>query len=255
MDQQLYQEMLDAFHDDHFYYYHTSNKEYSDFIDGMAWVGIMTGVAYKLRHMDLAMKGEGYLKNILAVAPDARNYAPIKVNDKWQASNNMPGFYFREKPQSYAGPFGLSYAISQGADIDNPFDVDGVAKTMTSLGLFFGVLVKHLSFLEQHINTIWLAHLHRRKRPAGTMLWMCEENPFYSYIAGKKCDAKYPDPRRYENGRNEETKKVQPLHKCKPSTWIFRRNPCDHYIKEGAPFDWAYTRIWQYVGEGLQSLL
>ena len=255
MDQELYQEMLDAFHDDHFYYFHTSNKDYSDFIDGMAWVGLMTGVARKLRHYDLAKKGEGYINNILKVGKDARNYAPIKVNDKWQRSDSMPGFYYRMKPQSYAGPFGLAYAVSQGAHIDNPFNIDGTAKMMTSLGLFFGVLVKHVSFLEQHISTMWLAHLHRRKRPAGTMLWMCEENPFFSYIAGKKCDAKYPEPRRYTEGQNVQKKEVQKLHDAKPSTWIFRRDPCKEYKKIGQPLDWTYTRIWQYVGEGLQSLL
>jgi len=158
-------EVLAAFNPDNFYYYSTDKKEYSNFIDGMAWCGLLLGACLSCGDttaLKIAAMCTEYLRNIMNVGPDARTYAPEQVTDSCTESTSMPSMWYKQKPQSFAGPAGLHFAVSQGAQLDNPFDIMGQAKLFTSMGWLFGYALSWPivgKWLRQHINSVWLAYL------------------------------------------------------------------------------------------------
>jgi hypothetical protein len=251
------QVVLDAFNEVDGYYNHQKPYGYADYIDGMGHIGVLVGAALMVGDAELAEKGERYLKTLLAVGKDARNYAPLQSKPDWVASTTMPGFYYIQKAQDFAGPAGLNFAVRCGAQTGNPFDIESKAKMLVSLGWLFGYAVKYVSALKQHINSMWLAHLVLCRKPAESMMWMCEENPFYSYIAGKKCSVEHPSLCRFINGDSKTEKQVVPLKNAKPTAWIFRRDPFESYFDadQSGRGPIAYTPTAFVVADYLQSTL
>ena len=252
--QEARQQVLSAFESATCYYSNELPLVYNDFIDGMAWVGLLCGVAYKKGDTELAQLSENYLGRLLQVGPDARNFAPTQVESDWVVSPSIPGYWYKKDPQDFAGPAGLRFAIDNGAHLNDPFQVKGRARLMVMGGWLFGLSVRFISGLHQHINSMFLAYLILDKKPASTMLWMCEDNPFFSYIAGKKCLTEYPDNSSVTGGDTVDESGIVPLKDRKPNAWIFRNWPKSRYIREGSP-NKTYTPIWQVVGDYCQSFL
>lgn len=254
------QELLDSFEEENGYYYSSKPYGYSNFIDGMAWVSLLAGASRLVGDTEMELKCVRYVQTIMNVGPDARSYAPMQVTESWVQSTTIDNMWYYPKAQSFAGPAALYFARNQGVNIDGTYDVSdptSTAKLFCSLGFLFGYAVRYLSFLEQHINSMFLAYLLRDKKPASSMLWLCEDNPFFSYIAGQQLATTYPDPRRYIHGETVVRDEVVPLSKRKPSTWIFRLDPRKEYIDmsgDGYQPN-AYTRIWELTAEYLQTVL
>ena len=249
------EKVLSAFHPETFYYSHVLPFEYDNWIDGMAWVGILCGAAYKVGDTELAGKCEKYLKRLLEVGKDARNFAPTQLKNDWKPSKTIQGYWYEEKPQSFAGPAGLRFAIDNGASLNDPFQIKSRARLMVLGGWSFGYLVRWFSWLRQHVNSMFLAYLVLGKKPPTSMLWLCEDNPFYSYIAGVKCETVYPDMHRMSEGETVERSEVVPLCKRKPSSWVFRQWLKGEYIREGDQKLSEYTPAAELVGFYLQSTL
>lgn len=247
--------VLSAFEPNNYYFSQMLPFGYTNWIDGMAWVGLLCGASYKAGDTELAQKCELYLNRLMEVGPDARNFAPLPVTSEWVKSEKLPGMWFKQKPQSFAGPVGFRFAIDCGAHLNDPFHVKNKARWMTRGGWAFGYLVKYFSWLRQHVNSMFLAYLVLEERPPSSMLWLCEENPFFSYIAGKKCSVDYPNMARTSEGYSVDTDDIVPLSECKPSAWIFRRWPKSRYVREGSPQGARYTPTAQVVGDYLQSTL
>ena len=253
------QKVLEAFESSTFCYSQVLPLQYTDFIDGMAWVGLLCGASRLVGDKELAKICENFLSRLLAVGPDARNFAPKQVTSEWIKSPSLEGFWYREKPQSFAGPAGLRFAIDCGAPLNDPFQIKSKSRMMTLFGGLFGFALSHSipwlsEGLRQHINSMFLAYLVLGKRPATSLLWLCEGNPFFSYIAGIKCSVEYPDPTSMSEGHTVEENALVPLKDRKPSSWIFRDWVKSRYVREGTVSQ-TYTPIWQVVGDYLQSKL
>jgi len=254
--QEARQRVLEAFNDSDYYYNHQIPYGYTNFIDGMAWVGLLCGACHLVNDEKLAEKCEGYLKNLLKVGPDARNYAPMQVSSDWIKSETMEGYWYRKKPQAFAGPAALQFAIYCGAKLDNPFNVKIRAWIMRLLNPAFGYLVRWFHWFRQHIDSQFLAHLINASKPPKSMLWMCETNQFFSYIAGIECEPCYPEVwKRFQNGDTGDVDYVVHLSERKPSAWIFRSWPKGKYTGTPPYEAKSYTPTAQVVGEYLQQHL
>jgi hypothetical protein len=104
---------------------------------------------------------------------------------------------------------------------------------------------------------MFMAYLVSKNKPASSMFWMAEENPFFSYICGKKCDVAYPANVRFVNGKETTKKSIVPFQRAKPSIWPFRRDPFNNYedAGNGELESDSYIPIYQVVGDYLQSTL
>lgn len=242
-------------------YFHRLPMEDDDFIDGMAWNGILLGAARIAGDAELGVKAFRYLDILTRVGPtpfSARNFSDHCVDSaKWLPSPNINGLWYYAREQSMAGPFGVIFANQcGGSQVAIPETlVKMKAHALCVLGLVFGVLARQFPYFRQHLNTVFTAHLICKRKPAFTMLWATEENPYFSYIAGKKITVSYPDVYRTTSMEERVEENVVPLANAKPSAWIFRRDPFVRYILNGAPFGRAYVPIWQVVGEYLQQSL
>lgn len=239
-------------------YRHVYPYRYTNFIDGMAWIGVLCGACYKAKDTELAAKCVTFLNNLINVGKDARNYAPAQVKPEWKASTSMPGFWYKEDPQASAGPLGLGFAVKCGAPISIPPYLDVKRKSaerLTSLGFLYGFTCKWISSLRQHMNSMWMSYLEQGKRPSSTMLWMCEDNPFYSYVAGKKCSAAYPDMHKTSEGTTKEGKKIVPLKSREPDPWVFKDWPYTEYVRTGQVAEESYVPVAQVAGDYLQGTL
>ena len=254
IDQQVRQEVIDAFDPNDYYYYHTTTKEHSDFIDTMAWVGLCCGAAYKAGDTEVAKLCENNLKQILKVGYDARNFVNRKLNDKYIESTTMPGYFYRSG-QSFAGPAGLQFAIENGADLQSPYDIGSKISWFTFSGSFFGFFARYITSLRQHINSVFLSYLIENDRPPKSMRWMAEHNPFYSAICRKIVIEEYPPMNKTTEGKTVERKEIVPLVLRKPSSWLFRGDPYSEYVRDGDPMDWSYTPISQLTADYLIETL
>lgn len=247
---------------DNGYFHHKSPYRYQGFIDAMAWVGLLCGASRKIGDIPLSLKCEDCLSKLLNVGDDARNFAPCQL-DGWKKSDVMDGYYYYEKPQAFAGPAGLYFAISNGAKLDLlkpiPYNPIPTATIMHMFGFLFGFILKHFSIktLESHINSMFLSSLILNKKPSKSMKWIAAHNPFYAYIYGDMLNEEYPNLCRYKNGYNIRREEPVPLKLRKPSSWIFRSHPCDEYVDaDGSGFvDDFYVPIWEVVASYLQHSL
>jgi len=239
------------------YFYSTIPHVYNEFIDGMAWNTPLIAGCYKVGDTELASKAEKYVQTIIDVGKDARTFAPHKVDDEWLQSSSIPGMWYKEKAQSYAGPLGLKFAMDNGAQLmvsDYLKDKWESGIKLTKIGWAFGLSVKYISGLKQHINTMFSAYLAKGSKPSWTMRWMYKENPYFSYIGRKKCIVEYPDMHKLAGDyKKTKCKKVVDMKYAKPTTWIFRRDPLVKY--EGEKTDVEYTPIARLTAEYLQASL
>ena len=252
--------VIGAINKENFYYSHTLPAKYSDWIDGLAWSSCGRGAALLASDWELASLLYEYGARIMSVGKDARNYAPLQVKPDWVASTTMPGFWYTVKPQAMAGPLALLWANGIARklgkpQIDNDFNVIMSAKAMAASGFLYGILAKKSAWLRGYIDSMWLSHLYLGKKPASTMMWMAEENPFFAYIAGKKQSVAYPNMARTTEGATALESSVVPLEQCEPSAWIFRRDPYNRYNRLGTQQPESYTPLAQLVGDYLQSTL
>lgn len=229
------QDIISAF-DDHYCYSNMLPFEYNGFIDGMAWVGLLCGACYVAGDGEIAHKSEVFLKTLLKVGKDARAFAPQQVGSDWKKST-IDGLYYKEDPQSFAGPAGLSFAIRCGAKIDNPYKIESAAKFYANWSNVYGHLLNIPwlgGYLRQHLNSVMLGCLVSQKKPGKSLKWIYESNPFYAYIAGQKMAVEYP-PDGKCGGEEVEHKEVQPINKRKPSSWIWKQWPTKEYVPSGEP--------------------
>jgi len=252
--------VLSSFDDETYCYSHVIPFRHSNFIDGMAWVGVLCGAAHKIGDVSIAQKAENYLYRLMEVGPDARNFAPVQVDDDWMPSETIPGYWYTQKPQAFAGPAGLQFAIDCGARLHNPYSISWKARLMVLFGWLFGYVsrggISWLSvFVRQYTNSMFMAHLITRSKVPTSMLWLCEDTALFQYIAGIKSFTEYPDPSRTTGGHTEEVDQVVPMKDRKPSAWVFRNWLKTRYIRDGVPVDEKYTPIWQVVGDYLQSTI
>lgn len=196
MMKELRQQVIAGFRpDEGFSYSHILPFAYSNFIDGMAWVSILSGSCRLVKDDVLADICDKYLQTLIDVGKDARNFAPFQVKDDWKHSPTMLGYWYKEKPQAFAGPCALYWAISCGSTVD-PKGLaipDGTARWLCRLAPLYGLLFRHISGLRQHMNSIMFAHLLIGKRPPDNMAWITAENMVYSYIYSRRCEANYPN--------------------------------------------------------------
>jgi hypothetical protein len=249
--------LISAYDKDTGIYYHEFPKRDTDFIDGMAWNSLALAAAKIRNDQELINLSFRYLTMLTKVGPTplaARNYATKQVNDKWLPSS-IDGYWYYPKEQAFAGPAGVIFANSLGGvQVDIPTDATTRnAKLMTAVGFLFGIVAKWSENIRSSLNSMFTAHLILGKRPASTMLWACEENPFFSYIAKKKCSVPYPPTTRYTAPEESIEKSVVPLANAEPSAWVFRRDPFKRYLPGGDPVDKQYVPIWQVVGDYLQA--
>jgi hypothetical protein len=238
------QEVIKAFDPVTFSYYHKTDYRQSGFIDGMAWVGLLTGACTRKGDKTIAELGTTYLKTLLRVGTDARNYAKTRVSEDWISSINIPGYWFLRKKQAFEGPAGLCYA---GLGTEPP-----TAKLLRIVAWVYGLTYP---LFESNLNSIMTAFLIVGKKPPFTMRRLYESNPFYAAIAGIKKKEPYPSMYRYTKGTTETTKEVQPFVLCEPSSWPFRRNIYNLYSPFGEQEQYGYVPIWRVVGDYLQDML
>ena len=246
----------EAYNLDNGYFYSTIPHVYNEYIDGMAWNAPLIAACLKIGDRELAALAQRYVQTIINVGKGARTFAPIKVDDEWKKSETIPGLWYKEKPQSHAGPLGLKFAIDSGARIQVPDYLKEKWKRsikLTRLGWAFGFSVKYISALKQHTNTMFSSYLAKGKKPSWSMRWMYKENPYFSYIGRKKCVVEYPDMRKLTNTKKTKSKKVVEMKYTKPTTWLFRRDPRASY--EGDPTNIEYVPIARLTAEYLQMTL
>lgn len=249
-----------AFNRSDHYFNHVSPYGYTNFIDGMAWVGLMCGAALRVGDTELAEECRCYLKQLVYVGPDARNYAPgdkAPGGDHWVASPTVFGFKYYLKAQSFAGPAGLEFANQCGAGVESPYhrSVYSKAKMFTALGMFYGWLYRPVPWLRQHANSMFLAYLIRKKHPPRSMRWLCLGNPFFSYIAGEHCNVLPLATRKFVNGKTVESKTYVTVPEAKPSIWPFRHDVFRAYEGDGTLDSRSYTPIAELCATYLQHSL
>ncbi|MBD3406165.1 MAG: hypothetical protein GF411_08595 [Candidatus Lokiarchaeota archaeon] len=247
-------DIISAFND----YYCYSNElpfRYNDFIDGMAWVGLLCGACHIAGDNELIKRTEIYLRTLLSVGADARNFAPIQVKPDWKKSK-IGGLYYREKPQSFAGPAGLLFAKQNGADVPNPFNIKDKAEFFARYSNIYGYLLRipwfGKKYMRQHLNSIMLGCLVNGKKPGGSLEWLCESNPFYAYIGGIKQEVEYPPDTKYSDGEEIEHDEIQPIGIREPSSWIWKQWPTKEYRHSGIPVK-KYTPTAYLVAHYLQE--
>lgn len=248
-------EVLSAFDPESGCYSHELPRRYSNFIDGMAWVGVMCGCALKVGDIELAAACRRYLVTLIEVGADARNYAPME-REGWKPSTTIPGYWYKEKPQSFAGPAGLAFANQCGADIELVWvpDIMSTAKMYVSLGWVFGYACRWVSALRQHVNSIMLAHLVAGQRPASSLSFLNYDNPFYSAISGVSRETDYATPlREWSEEKTVDGSGLVPMRDRKPNAWIFRNWPYTRYTGSGTLSSWYYTPTACLCGAYLQA--
>lgn len=231
--------------------------QYTNWIDGMAWCGITCGACLKYGDAEIADLLTRYLINLILVGTDARSFATEPVDDSWVRSTNMTDFWYRKKPQSFAGPVGLYYAIDCGAGI-TPGWVKAphfTAKVFTWLAPWFGHLVKHFEWLRQHVNSMFLAHLLLGRKPPQSMQWLAHDNPFYLYLYRIPLETEWPDLHKYSEAHIEERQDFVPFEEREPDSWVAKNWPYHRYVRTGTAFERHYVPFCELASRYLQATL
>jgi hypothetical protein len=234
-------------------YSHVIPFKYTGFIDGMAWNGPLLAGCYLVGDMELALYPEGFLNNLILVGKDARNFGPTdEVPDSWKKSEKMPGFSYKVKPQSNAGPMALYYAIKQGACVDPGWvkDPTSHAKLLTRLGWLFGFLP-----IKQHVNTMFFAYMLLGKKPSSSMKWLAYDNPFYLFLYNKQHETEWPNQAKLKNDKLVKQKKKVELKDREPDSWPAKNYPYKKYVGDEPRGDEEYTPICELASIYLQMSL
>jgi len=242
-------------------YYCYSNSipfEHNGFIDGMAWIGVLCGACHLAKDEELIHKTEVYLSTLMNIGKDARTFAPHRISSDWKISKIESRLYYKEKPQSFVGPAGLLFAIQCGSKINNPYNIKDTAKFYADWSNFYGYLLRipwlGKKYARQHLNSVMLGCLVSKKKPGKSLRWICESNPFYAYIAGKKMEVECPPDGKYISSDEIEHKDIQPINKRKPSSWIWKQWPTKEFKPKGNPIK-RYTPVAYLAAHYLQQTL
>jgi len=186
--------VINSFDQDHMCgFSHVVPFRYTNFIDGMAWVSVLAGASHMVGDTEVENLCVRYLTTLVTVGDDARNFAPFPVKDNWLPSRAFQGYYYKEKPQSFAGPCSYLWASECGCALPTDFvdDVRSTAKLYCWLAPLYGLLVNRLDFLKQHLNSVMFAHMLVGKKPPSSLEWTTKDNPFYAYLYGTTVDFEY----------------------------------------------------------------
>jgi len=236
---------------DGYCYSHVLPFKTTNYIDGMFHVSMLLGAAHIAREHELVAKCTEYVKILISCGKDARNFSYTPM-DGWEQYKDM---WVKRKPQSFAGPAALSWAIQQGVVIDRKWvpNVHGQAWLYCKIGWLFGHLVKHVKVLRQHVNSVFLAHLLMAEKPPSSMYWLAYDNPFYMYIYGEICDATFPVQAKTAMGGTTYREDVVAFVNRAPSPWPAKNWPYAYYNQIGAPAKERYTPLCQLVCLYLQQ--
>lgn len=186
------QKVIESFDIGHKYAF--SNEipfKYNNYIDGMFHVSMLAGASRIAKDYELMVMCEEYVDNLLAVGNDARNFAPMMVSDSWIPSSKFDGYWYKEKEQSFAGPAMLQWSSDKGVEYKTKMNKKPMAVLLALIAPIFGILIRFIPKLRQHINSVMLAHLLLGIKPPVTMEFLAEDNMIYSYLYKKKCTVLY----------------------------------------------------------------
>lgn len=225
-------DVLDAFDDDGCFY-HTTEQNPEGFIDGMAWIGVLCGASLLAGDEVLTYRCTEYLRTLIQVGQNARNFSTRQI-DGWKPAGWL---WYKEKPQNFAGPAGLWFANMCGAGLKTDWvpNPTTTARLLCAVAWPFGLLVKPVSALRQHINSVMMAHMILRKTPPSNLDFLCEGNPLYSFIAGKPCAVWYVNRELWSDYEEVKSDRVHPLDLRKPSVWPFKSWPYTAYMPRYLP--------------------
>lgn len=228
-------DVLNAFDHETGYYYHTSLRQYDNFIDMLAWVGWMACGAHYMGDQELLDKCLICVNKVLTVGENARTFAPIRVTEAWKESPTIPGYFYKEKEQSFAGPSAWLKMRQLGLPVvdplGNPFTEESVmkeAKRIANWASMFGWASHWFSSLRQHINSTWLALEVTGHDIPSSLDWTRYQNPFFDAIAGEayvdldSMPSVLPD---WSDATTVSTHDLQPLMSAGSSDWVWRRDP------------------------------
>lgn len=235
----------DAFRPEHMCFYsHELPFATTNYVDGMFHVGMMTWAAKE----DIKLRGLGqaYLSSLLACGKDARNFSNQMMLG-WEF-DKMLNVWVKRSPQSFAGPVGLYLANQVRFTvipdwIPNP---TSTARMFVKCGWAFGYAVRWISWLRQHVNSMFLAYLFLDEVPPESMEWLAFDNPFYMAIYKKKYTATWPGRKTTKGYTVEESSKV-PFGAREPDAWPAKNYPYKRYVADGESVKWEYTPICEYV--------
>jgi len=251
-------QVIEAFDpENHYFFSQVLPRRATNYIDGLFHIGMLAGAAQIVGDGLVAAQAKCWIMQLLLCGNDARNFANSQVTEDWKY-NETQGLWVKHKPQSFAGPAAIWWANKHGASIPtaglpNPMFK---AKVFCMLGRLFGHAVKYISWLRQHVNSMFLAYLLLGKKPPASMAWLAYDNPFYRYIYGiKDVVAKFPDPRKYNRGKRIYVDEYVDFKDREPDSWPAKNWPYAKYTREGEPLGWQYTPICELVTYYLQGTL
>jgi hypothetical protein len=212
-------------------YSHVLPYRQSGYVDGLFHLSMLAGAARIVCDPQVFNKAEFWIRTLLEFGPDARNWWPSLYAGVIECTER--------NAQSFAGPCALAWARKHDANVPTLWpDIAHDARwlEMLSPAIFW------LPWFEQHINSAMLACLLTGEKPwcpASLLDW----NPFYSYIADKKC------------GLQE----IGSIHKPWGSAWLWKQVGIfplfSHTSSEPFDLSFEYTPVALYVAEALQQTL
>ena len=188
---------------------------------------------------DLYTSAKGWIHNLLQFAKPGkfpRAFATRPIDDKYIPTEKAP-YFVRYGNPAFAGPaaFHLVALLFWGKDLEAVKKPTLQAWMMCKAAPAFGYLVRRLSFLRQHVSSMFLAHMLMEKRPPNSMRWLAYENPLYLYQYGVKWFAKWPQTYRQAGSIEETVSGYSSFKDRKPGQWPAKNLPDKVYIGRGAP--------------------
>lgn len=213
-------------------------------IDGMAWVSLLAGAAHLAGDTEVEGLARRYLRRLNELSAnggDIRSYGPTKISDRWEPARliDVGDVYVLRKEQAFAGPASYLWAQEVGCDLpplwgDLRDDTRAWSSVFTN-GLVagpFGWLSRIFRGLDQHVNSVMLAHLLEGDRPPSSLAWAAHDNPFYQYIYGKVMTTmpKFPIQWDIKGAYKERVGKAVPFDRRPPGPWPAKNHPRSEYI-------------------------
>jgi hypothetical protein len=233
--------VLQAFNVQNGTYRHVLTDPVIGGIDNLGMLSILAGAAKIAGDTQVQQFAEEWCNTCTSISKNCRNF-DVVPHDGWF---NTGEYYWKEKPQCYAGPFGYEWARNQGCNLPKIWDVP-LAKWIAMVPSIF---IRYLGF-KQHLNTCMVAKLLEGNRPGSSWDWAKEDNAFYSYIAGEKC--RIPQMNIYSSKTTKDVKEIVPIQQRQGSQWIWKQWPFTRCIEFT---DREYTPTALLIGEYLQGSL